>query len=661
MFSSYKVLALWLLSILVYNYVDINLVHVKYILVAALAVVIFISKQIKFKVLTEHVFLFLLLYLVVGITMPQLNDPLKLYKSDDNVAIILIKKELLQTPYAQRYLCEVKSLHRPIQLEVNANCILILPQEERAPRFYPGDRFYARVRFADIPSAKHKYLFDASDYWSTKGVYSKVWVSNIRMGKPSDNILLKIYHLQAKTKDLLYRQKISEKAKQMISALVLGDKKSVEKEVITSFQSLGLIHVLALSGMHIGLIYGVCLFLLKIFLKNSPRLRAVILIVLVFSYAVFTGLSPSVFRASLMFFIYGVSVIINRPTSSMNIVSLSALILLIYQPNYVFDLGFQLSYLAVYSILYFYRFYRIPLNSYAKWSQFFIGMLFISLSAQLATSALSIYYFGLFPMSFLWANILVLPFISISLYLSVFYVIWIVVIGESLVLNEVMSILFDTLVNWVSVIEKYSFEAVSVSLSLWQVYFYYGLLVLFCVCVFEAKFRLLKVLYVYLVLAYVMFIFFEKKEKGALLLSGNKNGFALSVSTNQKQVVFKDGVNELGALLGDYASNKNFMNSDTISFRESYSNEFCHLNDKILQYRDLKILLLESEMIDTTVLGVVDVLILKEYREDIAIVKYKSLVLDARMSKRERLRIKEFVQSEELIDLAEVAFEKVYW
>lgn len=662
MFPSFRILALWLSAILLHNYIDFTLANNQYLLAIVIAFIALLNTESKLKVLFEHLVLFVFLFFAVALTMPKKDNALGLDSYETNEAFILVKKQLSQTSYSNRYLCEVKCLNRPVQTRVDETCILTLSQKEWSTKLYPGDQFYAKVRFSEILEPKHKYLFHAKNYWAKKGVYSRVWVSGIRMVSPSKNILLKLFSLQVRVKDLLNKQEISETAKQLIIALVLGDKKSVEREVLESFQALGLVHVLALSGMHIGLIYGICLLFLNIFFKHYPRLKALILICLIFSYAIFTGLNPSVFRASMMFFIYAVSVIINRPTSTMNIVSLSALIMLIVQSNYLFDLGFQLSYLAVFGILYFYGFYRDVLSSYSKITRFFLGLLFVSLSAQIATGALSAYYFGVLPLSFLWANVLVLPLISLLLYWAVFYIVWLVVIGESSLLNNSIDLLFEGLINWLGLVEKYSIKAISVSLTVEQVCFYYGFLVLCCVIILEAKYKFIKLFYFYIILAFCGFVFFQEQERAGLLVCGNRNGFVISVSVNKHQVIFKDGDLNAAYLLGDYTREKGLYCSDTIEFSLNYKNEFCSLGNKILQFQDTEILLLEDEVVDTAIVRNIDVLILKVFREDIPFSVQNTLVLDARMSNRDRMRIKALALAKEVkvIDLAELAYEKVY-
>ena len=112
----------------------------------------------------------------------------------------------------------------------------------------------------------------------------------------------------------LNQQNISAESKQLLAALLLGAKKSVTKPIASQFSRLGLSHVLALSGLHISLLYGVCAFLVSLLFKNQPITQSLLLSLVILFYAVLTGLSPSVMRASLMFLLYAFTLLVDRRT-----------------------------------------------------------------------------------------------------------------------------------------------------------------------------------------------------------------------------------------------------------------------------------------------------------------------------------------------------------
>lgn len=195
----------------------------------------------------------------------------------------------------------------------------------------------------------------------------------------------------------------------IMSALTISDKTELSREVKLDYRRAGASHLLAISGLHIGIVFAM-LNLLFGFVKLHKYGRivfGVIVIVLLFSYAVFTGMSPSVMRAVVMFSLFQIALMSSRSYSSLNILSTAAIILLVADPAYLFDIGFQLSFMAMMGIVTLYgpvasllRFDNRVL--YALWS-----VTVVSLVAQIAVLPMVTYYFGQIPLAGLVVNICV--------------------------------------------------------------------------------------------------------------------------------------------------------------------------------------------------------------------------------------------------------------
>ncbi len=198
----------------------------------------------------------------------------------------------------------------------------------------------------------------------------------------------------------------------VLSALILGQDDEIDPDLRNSYSTAGVMHILAVSGMHVGLIYAALCLILRFPGKRRKAniFKAFFLIICLWFYAMLTGLSPSVLRAAMMlsFLVLGVS--LQRSSNPLNILAASAIALfLIFSPALVFSAGFQLSFLAVVGILFLYK----PLhNSYTPTS--WLGaqvwsIVSVSIVAQLATFPLSLYYFHRFPNYFLISNLIVIP------------------------------------------------------------------------------------------------------------------------------------------------------------------------------------------------------------------------------------------------------------
>ncbi len=194
-------------------------------------------------------------------------------------------------------------------------------------------------------------------------------------------------------------------------ALLLGNKSELDDDIKNTYAASGAMHVLAVSGLHVGIIYAIIFWLFSLLPKQHQKkwLIATISIPLLWGYAFITGLSPSVLRAVTLFSIMAIGSSFNRRTNMVNLLAVSAFILLVFKPYLLMQVGFQLSYVAVLGIIFIYPQIRKLWLPSDRFSIFFWDVISISIAAQIATFPLSILYFHRFPPYFLISNLLVIP------------------------------------------------------------------------------------------------------------------------------------------------------------------------------------------------------------------------------------------------------------
>jgi competence protein ComEC len=207
----------------------------------------------------------------------------------------------------------------------------------------------------------------------------------------------------------------------VLSALTLGYRDEVDPDTRQMFANTGAMHILAVSGLHVGIIFMILNVLLK-FMDRSRKLmllKSLLIILSLWLFAAIAGLSPSVTRSALMFSMFVVGKMIKRNASIYNIIFASAFILLLINPYNIMAVGFQLSYAAVLSIV-FLQPYIYKLFIFEKWLPDKLwALLSVSIAAQLGTMPIGLYYFNQFPNYFFLTNILVIPLASIILYFAV--------------------------------------------------------------------------------------------------------------------------------------------------------------------------------------------------------------------------------------------------
>jgi len=218
--------------------------------------------------------------------------------------------------------------------------------------------------------------------------------------------------------DVFSRSGLQGEALGLITALTIGDKELLDKERLTTFSRSGAMHIMAVSGLHVGMISMALSWLLFFLQGRFKSLRALIIVPALWGFAFITGLTPSVLRATIMFTFLQAGTMLNRPAAGMNNLLASAFIITAIHPSVIFEAGFQLSYLAVAFIIAFYApLYRL-LKFRNRIADYLWQMTAVSLVAQAGTLALSVSLFNIFPLLFLITNIVVIPVSFVVLILA---------------------------------------------------------------------------------------------------------------------------------------------------------------------------------------------------------------------------------------------------
>ena len=266
--------------------------------------------------------------------------------------------------------------------------------------------------------------FDMKLYWQTKGIQNICFIQfeNYQLvdKKEASYFQQFIRGIQKNFNSILEKHLKNEELS-IAKALILGDKSMLDSETRNSFTATGAMHVLAVSGLHIGLILQVLLWISKLFYRLISRKIAIILIVvLLWIYALITGFSPSVIRAVFMFSVLSLAQISGKNYNPINTLFFTAFVLLLFQPLYLFDVGFQLSYLAMFGIFLFYKKIETWYQPKNKILRYFWQGTAIGFAAQAMTTPLTLYYFHQFPNYFALSNLGLMLFSGVILALGIF-------------------------------------------------------------------------------------------------------------------------------------------------------------------------------------------------------------------------------------------------
>ena len=217
---------------------------------------------------------------------------------------------------------------------------------------------------------------------------------------------------------LKHYEGIDEEAYGVVAAMTLGDKSALDKEVREVYSKTGASHVLALSGLHLMMIYGVVSFLVT--WRRWRLFAQALVVVCIWMFAFLVGLPSSVVRSATMITIYTVFATAHRTRKPFRTLIFTAVVMLLLRPESIRDIGFQLSFLAVTAILLFHPLLQQMIPSAVlwrhRWLRYLWGLTTISVSAQLGTAPLVAYYFGRLPVYFLLSNYVVIPLVTLILY-----------------------------------------------------------------------------------------------------------------------------------------------------------------------------------------------------------------------------------------------------
>ncbi|PIB33675.1 competence protein [Gaetbulibacter sp. 5U11] len=234
----------------------------------------------------------------------------------------------------------------------------------------------------------------------------------------------------------------------IINALILGQRQNITKEVYDNYTNAGAIHILAVSGLHVGIILLILNLVFKPVerLKNGKFYKTIILVILLWTYALIAGGSASIIRATTMFSIVAIGINLKRPTNIYNTLAVSVFVLLLIKPNFLFDVGFQLSYAAVIAIVSFQPIIEKLWTPKYKIVTLLWQTLTVTVSAQFGIIPISLYYFHQFPSLFWLSNLIVIPFLSIILGLGLL-VITLALFGLP---KTLLSDAFGMVINWMN-------------------------------------------------------------------------------------------------------------------------------------------------------------------------------------------------------------------
>ena len=474
-----------LIGISIGYYVDINpniLLGSFFLSVLLLSIIWFRSKRLFNQSVLFGIFM-VLSFILFGVVLLQIHNPKNYpthYSNKTNNIVFekptgiqfSVKERLKSTAYYHKYILAVNIINND---KVKGDLLLQIPLDSLTDPLAIGDSYTTFTQLKPITKALNPYQFDYAKYLSKQYIYHFI--------TSSPNLLIKqeqtefpIFRLadQIRTNINLELQRYNFDLKQLsiINALILGQRQDIEQDTFNAYRDAGAIHILAVSGLHIGILLLILNFLLKpleTFGKQGKLIKLVVSIFLLWCFGIIAGLSPSVLRAVTMFSFIAIGIYIRSKTSIYNSLFVSMFILLCFNPLLLFSVGFQLSYLAVFAIVWIQpllaKYYQPKTYISNKiWETFTV-----TVAAQIGVLPLTLFYFHQFPLLFFISNLIIIPFLGSILGLGIL----VIALASLKILPQFLADFFgncidlmNALVGWVADQKNFLITEVPFSLSI---------------------------------------------------------------------------------------------------------------------------------------------------------------------------------------------------
>jgi competence protein ComEC len=515
--------------------------------------------------------------LVVGISMNRgmSHHYTRLDLNKEKAWQVKVIEVLKPNNYSQRYVTQIIAADDKL---ASGKLLFSLTVDSTIKELQVDDELLIHTKPESIRPPSNPHQFDYRSYLEKQGIQHQIRtdfasiITKVSAHKTLFGVASKFReHIISKLKE----KDFGAEEMGVIQALLLGKRDDISENTYNNYKNAGAVHILAVSGLHVGII----LFLLEFMLSPLERLpkgkilKLITVVLLLWGYAFVAGLSPSIVRAVTMFSFVAYALYLNRPTNSFNIIALSMLFIVLVKPLFLFQVGFQLSYAAVFAIVWIYPKLQklwFPENIIIRktWQ-----LLSVSVAAQLGVLPISLFYFHQFPALFFISNLLVIPFLGLILGSGILVIILALI--DSLPQFVVDSFnwvikLMNSVIGWVAqqegfIIKNIPFDSVQLLLG-------YLIITVLVVFLSKPKWKVALVLFGGIIAFQSRIIWGQMlvQEKEAIILVHRSRNTILFHQLGDSLSILTSDKTNLGNVIDNYAVAERIQKLDTIQLKNSY-------------------------------------------------------------------------------------------
>lgn len=384
----------------------------------------------------------------------------------DQIITLVLREKLKSNDYSDRYIGLIKSISGKIY---NGKIIVNIQKDSIPNNLIVGNLIKIKTTLQKNRSGKNPNQFDYGKYLANKQIYAQIYVQkkDIQVCK---TVRKDIWYYCAKLHSRIIRNleklEFSQSEMNVALALILGQQQEISPDIIQDYQYSGATHVLSVSGLHVGFIMLFITFILRPIpnTRKGSFIKLTAILVSLAGFAIISGLSPSVLRSVVMFSFLAIGNHLLRNGNIYHTLLVSILLILLFEPYFLFDVGFQLSYIALFFILWLQPVLKNIYTPKNKLTNYLWEALTVSFAAQIGTLPLCLYYFHQFPGLFFVTNIIILPVLSFIMIAGIVVMIIAVFTSPPLfitVIFEKSIYLLNLMIHWVASIDSFVIRDIS--------------------------------------------------------------------------------------------------------------------------------------------------------------------------------------------------------
>ncbi|WP_438710381.1 ComEC/Rec2 family competence protein [Aquimarina muelleri] len=544
-----------------YTFIEVNIAIISFLIsICGLAIFWQQSKKM-FSKTTPFVILTILVFINFGIVLVKIHNlqnysnhysneinSKEIGKTPIGIEFCIIER-LKSTAYYDKYIVSIRLIKNKA---THGKILLRISKKSSINILDIGNIYLSYATLKPITKPLNPNQFDYARYLRNQYILHQITIQPNQLiynEKKEWSVYFLADQIRKKINENLSKYHFKSKEFSVINALYLGQRQDMSQEIFKDYRDAGAIHILAVSGLHIGIL----LFIIKLMLmplnrikKYGRKTKLILSITLLWSFAIIAGLSPSVLRAVTMFSFLAIGMEIRSKTSTYNSLFISLFLLVCSNPLLIFSVSFQLSYVAVFSILWI---QPIIVNKYKP--RFYVTKILwtiftVTIAAQLGLLPLSLFYFHQFPLLFFVSNLIILPFLGIILGFGVF----VILLALLNILPQFIANLFgncidsmNTTIGWIAQQEIFIIKNISFSWSM-LIASYLVIISFILVCKQYKRMKLyFMVSSIILIISIITYEKYRASRIEELILFHNQQNTTLGIVENQKiQLYSKDSI-----------------------------------------------------------------------------------------------------------------------